>query len=106
MIIPQICHIFDYRTFPHLVRIFKRNLFKEYREYWSKSLNKDKFDSSVGNKLSLFSEVKNGVRFESGWGVCVCVCVCEGGGGTPLQEANRDVPLDGVWVTRMGSHFQ
>ena len=68
MIIPQICHIFDYRTFPHLVRIFKRNLFKEYQEYWSKSLNKDKFDSSVGNKLSLFSEVKNGVRFESRWG--------------------------------------
>ena len=79
MIIPQICHIFDYRTFPHLVRIFKRNLFKEYQGYWSKRLNKDKFDSSVGNKLSLFSEVKNGVRFESRWGVCVCVCV--GGGG-------------------------
>ena len=72
MIIAQICHIFDYRTFPHLVRIFKRNLFKEYQEYWSKSLNKDKFDSSVGNKLSLFSEVENGVRFESRWGVCVC----------------------------------
>ena len=84
MIIPQICHIFDYRTFPHLVRIFKRNLFKEYQEYWSKSLNKDKFDSSVGNKLSLFSEVKNGVRFESRWGVCVCVCV--GGGGYSLTR--------------------
>ena len=27
--------------------------------YWSKSLTKDKFDSSVGNKLSLYSEVKN-----------------------------------------------
>ena len=40
-------------------------LFKEYQEYWSKSLNKDKFDSSVGNKLSLYSEVKNEVRFES-----------------------------------------
>ena len=38
--------------------MFKRNLFKEYWEYWSKSLNKDKFDSSVGNKLSLYSEVK------------------------------------------------
>ena len=31
----------------------------------SKSLNKDKFDSSVGSKLSLYSEVKNEVRFES-----------------------------------------
>ena len=40
--------------------MFKRILFKEYQEYWSKSLNnKDKFDSSVGNKLSLYSEVKN-----------------------------------------------
>ena len=47
---------------PHLVRMFKRNLFKEYQEYWSKSLNKDKFDSSVGNKLSLYSEVKKKVR--------------------------------------------
>ena len=45
--------------------MFKRNLFTEYQEYWSKSLNKDKFDSSVGNKLSLYSEVKNEVRFES-----------------------------------------
>ena len=36
--------------------MFKRNLFKEYQEYWSKSLNKDKFDSSAGNKLSLYSE--------------------------------------------------
>ena len=48
-----------------MVRMFKRNLLKEYQEYWSKSLNKDKFDSSVGNKLSLYSEVKNEVRFES-----------------------------------------
>ena len=61
---PNLPHL-DYRTFPHLVRVFKRNLFKEYQEYWSKSLNKDKFDSSVGNKLSLYSEVKNEVRFES-----------------------------------------
>ena len=61
---PNLPH-FDYRTFPHLVKMFKRNLFKEYQEYWSKSLNKDKFDSSVGNKLSLYSEVKNEVRFES-----------------------------------------
>ena len=61
---PNLPHL-DYRTFPHLVRKFKRNLFKEYQEYWSKSLNKDKFDSSVGNKLSLYSEVKNEVRFES-----------------------------------------
>ena len=61
---PNLPHL-DYRTFPHLIRMFKRNLFKEYQEYWSKSLNKDKFDSSVGNKWSLYSEVKNEVRFES-----------------------------------------
>ena len=61
---PNLPHL-DYRTFPHVVRMFKRNLFKEYQQYWSKSLNKDKFDSSVGNKLSLDSEVKNEVRFES-----------------------------------------
>ena len=61
---PNLPHL-DYRTFPHLVRMFKRNLFKEYQEYWSKSLNKDKFDSSVANKLSLYSEVKNEVRLES-----------------------------------------
>ena len=61
---PNLPHL-DYRTFPHLVRKFKRNLFKEYQEYWLKSLNNDKFDSSVGNKLSLCSEVKNEIRFES-----------------------------------------
>ena len=61
---PNLPHL-DYRTFPHMVRMFKRNLFKEYPEYWSKSLNKDKFDSSVASKLSLYSEVKNEVRFES-----------------------------------------
>ena len=61
---PNLPHL-DNRTFPQLVRMFKRNLFKEYQEYWSKSLNKDKFDSSVGNKLSLYNEVKNEVRFKS-----------------------------------------
>ena len=60
---PNLSHL-DYRTFPNLVRMFKRNLFKEYQEYWSKRLNKDKFDSSIKNKLSLYSEVKNEVRFE------------------------------------------
>ena len=45
--------------------MFKRNLFQEYQEYWLKNLNKDKFDSYVGNKLSLYSEVKNEVGFES-----------------------------------------
>ena len=60
---PNLSHL-DYRTFLHLVRMFKRNLFKEYQEYWSKRLNKDKFDSSIENKLSLYSEVKNEVRFE------------------------------------------
>ena len=29
---PNLSHL-DYRTFPHLVRMFKRNLFKEYQEY-------------------------------------------------------------------------
>ena len=61
---PNLPHL-DYRTFPHLIRMFKRNLFKEYQEYLSKSLSKDNFHSSVGNKLSLYSEVKNEVRFES-----------------------------------------
>ena len=45
--------------------MFQRNLFKEYQEYWSKNLNKDKVDSSVGNKLSPYSELKNEVRFKS-----------------------------------------
>ena len=61
---PDLPHL-DYRTFPHLVRMFKGNLFKEYQEYWSKSLNKDKFDSSVGNKLSLYNAVENEVTFQS-----------------------------------------
>ena len=62
---PNLPHL-DYRTFPHMVRMFKRNLFNEYKEYWSKSLNKDKFDSSLPiNQLSLYSEVKNEVRFQS-----------------------------------------
>ena len=61
---PNLPH-FDYTTFPHLVTMFKRNLCKEYQEYWSKSLKKDKFDFSVGNKLRLYSEVKNEVTFES-----------------------------------------
>ena len=60
---PNLSHL-DYRTCPYLVRMFKRNLFKEYQEYWSKRLNKDKFDSSIENKLSLYREVKNEVRFE------------------------------------------
>ena len=45
--------------------MFKRNLLKQYQEYWSKNLNKDKFDFSVGNKLSTYSELKNEVRFET-----------------------------------------
>ena len=61
---PNLPHL-DYRTFPHLIRMFKRNLFKESQEYLSKSLSKDKFDSSAGNKWSLYSEMKNEVRFES-----------------------------------------
>ena len=61
---PNLLHL-DYRTFPPLVRMLKRNWLKEYQQYWSKGLNKDKFDSSVGNRLSLYSEVKNEVRSES-----------------------------------------
>ena len=45
--------------------MFKRNLFKEYQEHWSKNLKKVKFDSSVGYKLNLYSQLKNEVRFES-----------------------------------------
>ena len=26
----------DYTRIPHLVRMFKRNLFKQYQEYWLK----------------------------------------------------------------------
>ena len=43
--------------------MFKNNLLKQYQEYWSKNLNKDKFDSSVGNKFSLYSELKSEIRF-------------------------------------------
>ena len=45
----------DYTRIPHLVRMFK---------YWLKK-QKDKFDSSVGNKLSLHSEPENEFRFET-----------------------------------------
>ena len=45
--------------------MFKRNLLKQYQEYFPKNLNKDKFDSSFGNKLSLYSELKNKARFET-----------------------------------------
>ena len=45
--------------------MFQSNLLKQYQEYWSKNLNKDKFDSSVGNKLSLYSELKSEIRFET-----------------------------------------
>ena len=44
--------------------MFKRNLFKEYQAHWSKNLKKDKFDSSVRNKLNLYSKLKNKVRFK------------------------------------------
>ena len=50
---PHLPHLY-YRTIPLLVRMFKRNLFKEYQELWSKNLKKDKFDSSVKNKLHLY----------------------------------------------------
>ena len=40
-----------------------RNLPLTGPQYWSKNLNKDKFDSSVGNKFSLYSELKSEIRF-------------------------------------------
>ena len=52
----------------HLVRMFQSNLLKQitkYQEYWSKNLNNDKFDSSVGKKFSLYSELKSEIRFET-----------------------------------------
>ena len=61
---PNLPHL-DYRRIRHLVRMFKNNLLKQYQEYWSKNLNKDKFDSSVGNKFSLYSELKSEIRFET-----------------------------------------
>ena len=36
----------------------------KYQEYWSKNLNNDKFDS-VGNKFSLYSELKSEITFET-----------------------------------------
>ena len=45
--------------------MFKRNLFKQCQEHWSKNLEKDKFDSSVGKRWDLYGELKNEVRFES-----------------------------------------
>ena len=45
--------------------MFKSNLLKRYQEYWSKNLNNDKFDSSVGKKFSLYSELKSEIRFET-----------------------------------------
>ena len=61
---PNLPHL-DYSRICHLVRMFKSNLLKKYQEYWSKNLNKDKFDSSVGNKFSLYSELKSEIRFET-----------------------------------------
>ena len=58
MIILHICHI-------TWLECLKEIRLKATWNIGQKNLKKDKFDSSVGNKLSLYSELKNGVRFES-----------------------------------------
>ena len=65
MIILQICHILTLLQFLTWLECLKEICVQKYQEYWFKNLSKDKFDSSVGNKLSLYSELKNEVRFES-----------------------------------------
>ena len=58
MIILHICHI-------TWLECLKEIRLKATWNIGQKNLKKDKFDSSVGNKLSLYSELKNEVRFES-----------------------------------------
>ena len=42
-----------------------KNLSTQFQVYWLNILNKDRFDQSIRNKLSLYSEMKNEIRFES-----------------------------------------
>ena len=49
----------------NLVKMFNKNLSTQFQVYWLNILNKDRFGHSVSNKLSLYSEIKNEIRFES-----------------------------------------
>ena len=49
---------------PNLVKMFNKNLSTQFQVYWLRILNKDRFGHSVRNKLSLYSEIKNKIRFE------------------------------------------
>ena len=49
---------------PNLVKMFNKNLSTQFQVYWLNILNKDRFGHSVRNKLSLYSEIKNEIRFE------------------------------------------
>ena len=60
---PDLPHL-DYSRIPHLVRMFTRNFVKTIPGTLVEKSN-DKFDSSVGNKLSLNSELKNEVTFQT-----------------------------------------
>ena len=44
--------------------MFNKNLSTQFQVYWLNILNKDRFGHSVSNKLSLYSEIKNEIRFE------------------------------------------
>ena len=48
----------------NLVKKFNKNLSTQFQVYWLNILNKDRFGHSVSNKLSLYSEIKNEIRFE------------------------------------------
>ena len=49
----------------NLVKMFNKNLSTQFQVYWLNILNKDRFGHSVSNKLSIYSEIKNEIRFES-----------------------------------------
>ena len=65
MIIPQICHILTTGHFLTWLECLKEICLKNTKNIGRKVWTRINFDSSVGNKLSLYSEVKNKVRFES-----------------------------------------
>ena len=47
----------------NLVKMFNKNLSTQFQVYWLNILNKDRFGLSVSDKLSLYSEIKNEIRF-------------------------------------------
>ena len=49
----------------NLVKMFNKNLSTQFQVYWLNILNNDRFGHSVSNELSLYSEIKNEIRFES-----------------------------------------